>query len=227
LAAGPPEETPIEAEIVLRAGSVLIFKSIQGDFELHGGEVARFRWEGGVIYLNEKRFHPAHSQAEYKRWRGPYRKQELTLYQSVPFIQDRVSLYGDTDEGWNRAFSEWDSLKSWMTSEVTEYRQQHEQDQCRELMLSLDRHGLLEWVEVSPSGLEAQWRGMSSPETLHLLEFPPPSPRDVPSPATRREAESTLSMLRRYLEQDSGRLEVMFGSLRWEPGAARRREGGN
>jgi hypothetical protein len=216
----PDGGQPINGEITLGPEKVLIFRSIYGDFTLRGGETLRYRWVNGVILLNGKRFRPGPTREEYLHWRGPHGRTDLARYANVPFIQQRVAVHGDTDSGWNQAYTEWDSIvTSWCNQVTADYARHQSRAQSRDFLLSLDENGLLiQSAEIHHIGLQVMWRGQRS---ASFIELPgePPLPPPPPSVVSREEGMETLNSFRSFLEgTERSRLDLSFGNLGNLPG---------
>jgi hypothetical protein len=222
---GPPEETDIVEDIELGPANALVFRSIQGDFDLGAGETLHFEWTGGVIFLNGKRYLPPHSLREFSQWRGPFTRAELLQYANVPFMRERIAAYGDTDAGWFRAYSEWDSTKMSLMNAVGSFHGQHHTfTECAEYILREDRAGMIESARaVEVDGIEVVWRGVTGAEVI-ALPWRPRGP-DIPRPVPRRTAERMLSTLRSFLgEREAYMVELLYGDFSAGPSSNDDRE---
>jgi len=209
---GGRESVPWEERIVLGRWKELIFDSSDGRFTLKGGDTLHCRWSDGVLRLNGKRYQPAVSPEEYWQLRT-HTRAELQSFAQVPYIQKQVAKYGDTDWGWNRAFSEWDSLCTDLYRNVLlNYDQHPDVAATRAFMLAKDSHHFLSEVFAGGSSLKVKWRGSPGPAGIVMLPGSVTLPR--PPVISREEAQGKLNLLRAMLTSSGpDRVALRFGSV--------------
>jgi hypothetical protein len=212
---GIPSE-PFEDTIVLGPSKELVFENYAGAFNLWGGDVLHCQWANGVLNLNGTPYRPGISPEDYRR-SIDFTREQLQMYAEVPYIQERVARYGDTDIGWNRAYAEWESLTTRMTRAVAmNYDRNHSIPASQAFMLAEDSHHLLEWVRVLPGGLKYKWLGEPSPGIVFSL----PAHLQMPhrTVISREDALQEVSVLRSLLSGTGrNRVTIRFGSFRNQP----------
>lgn len=222
-----PIEVPIIEDIILGPDKELNFQGTDGEFTLHGGDILHFNWVAGVILLNGKRFQPGPSRSEYLLWKGPFRKADLTEFSQVPFVLERVSIYGDTDFGWHQAYTEWDSTVTSLSVRTQGYyNEQHSMSECRDFLLSLDPpRRVIDSAEIHEIGVKVTWLGLPGSTVIELPGQSPPAP---PSLLTHAEAMLMLSSLRfLFTGTEASRVDLHFGNINtWMPGPVPPRAGG-
>jgi len=216
---GDTASVPVEEDITLGPQKLLLFQGVDGSFTLYGGEILHFRWISGSILLNGKRFWPVPTREEYIRWKGPYTRAELDLYREVPFIEQRIRLYGDTDAGWHRAYTEWDSLRNFTLSQVSHFCDTHPRSECIEHLVGVDLQTgqLVDWAKPNELGIQVKWKGLPYPIIIPIpARTPSPSAFSVPVDADR--AGTALRTLKHLLEEGGpARVELSFGNIKASP----------
>ena len=221
---------PLSEHIALVPGKLLFFRSIDGAFSLDGGDTLYVTWGNGVICLNGRRFRPSSVIEEYSRWQRFLKKPEDDLYARVPFLLQRLAVYGNSEAGRASALHELDSTMSSLELEAQrDLRRRLSLAQCKQRLLDRDSNHLIDSVvtrHYMPAGMLVHWRGLPQPSLVQET-FPEPGALLIGQPRAvlRSEATMTVQFFRRVLEHQFPLVvEIQYGNISTHsaPGSVRR-----